>query len=105
MRKLTVFIEGDNEEVQLDENILVTGDSLHLLVKKAVVYWNYNNVFIGFNDRIIGYRGRVTLTEGYCSFQILENKHKTENVTLDASTVKVPMKRKLSLSFLKENLK
>ena len=50
MRKLTIFIEGDNKEVHLDEGILVTGDSRHLLVKTAVVYWNYNNVLTGFND-------------------------------------------------------
>ena len=64
MRKLPVLIEGDNKEVQLDESIPVIGDSRHLLVKTAVVYWNYNNVFTGLNDRFIGYRGRVTLTEG-----------------------------------------
>ena len=55
MRKLTALIEGDNKEVQLDESILVTGDSRNLLVKTAVVYWNYNNIFAGFNDRFIGY--------------------------------------------------
>ena len=88
MRKLTALIEGDNKEVQLDESILVTGDSRNLLVKTAVVYWNYNNIFAGFNDRFIGYWGRITLTEGYWSIQMLENKLKTEKVTLEASTVK-----------------
>ena len=32
MRKLTVFNEEDNKEVQLDESILVTGDSPHVLL-------------------------------------------------------------------------
>ena len=71
MRKLTLFIEGDNKEVQLAESILVSGDSPHLLAKPAVVYWNYNNVLTEFNDRFIGYRRHVTLTEGYWSFQML----------------------------------
>ena len=88
MRKLTVSIEGDYKEVQLDESILVIGDSRHLLVKTAVVYWKYNSVFIGLNDRCIGYPGRVTLTEGSWSFQMLPTNLKTEKVILKASRVK-----------------
>ena len=59
MRKITVFIVGDGKERQLDERILVNGNSC-LLLKTATVFWNYNNVFAGFNDRFTGYRGRVT---------------------------------------------
>ena len=73
MGKLTVFIEGGNKEVQVNESILVSVDSRHLLGKTAVMYWNYNNVFTGFNVLFIGIRCSVTLIEGYWSFQMFAN--------------------------------
>lgn len=55
MRKLTVFIEGDSTEVLLDESILITHENPYILVMTATVYWNYNNVFSGFNN-VVKYR-------------------------------------------------
>lgn len=49
MRKLIVFIEVDCKRIELDESNLVTIDS-YLFVKTATVYWNYNNVFEGYNN-------------------------------------------------------
>ena len=80
MRKIAVFIEGDIKEVQLDESILVTGDS-YMIVKTATVYWNYNNVFSGYNNQINGFRGRSILTEGYWTFQMLVERFKEDNIT------------------------
>ena len=45
-------------------NVPVTGDS-YLIVKTATVYWNYNNVFTGYNDHINGLKGRSIIEEGY----------------------------------------
>ena len=80
MRKLTLFIEGDNKEVQLAESILVSGDSPHLLAKPAVVYWNYNNVFKGYNEYVNGSQGRVSLIDGYWTFKMPVDKLKPEGI-------------------------
>ena len=92
MRKLTVFIEGESEagfssRGKFDRSILITGDS-YLLVKTAAVYWNYNNVFTEYNDQASGSKARRSiLAEGYWTFQMLVDKLKGEDITLEASEV------------------
>ena len=87
MRKLTLFIEEDSEKEQLDENLMVMGNNPYLVVKTMTVYWKYNNVITGFYYRFTGYQGRVTLEEGYWTFQKLADKLKKEKVTLEGIRV------------------
>ena len=89
MRKLPVLIEGDNKEVQLDESIPVIGDSRHLLVKTAVVYWNYKQRLYRVKRPIhwIPIHWTCDTHRRYWSFQMLANNLKTEKVTLKASRV------------------
>ena len=44
MKKLTVFIEGSDTTVDLDESLVVTNRIRHIYVKKAYVFWSYRNV-------------------------------------------------------------
>ena len=60
--------------MEIDDNFIVAGDNPYLLVKKTSVYWNYKNIFTGFNDRINGSQGRTTFVEGYWTFQMLADK-------------------------------
>ena len=50
------------------------------------MYWNYNNVFKGYNNHVNGLKGRTTLT-GYWTFQMLTEKLKEDGITLKANKV------------------
>ena len=52
MKKITVFIEGNSKELILDESLVVIQAS-YIYVKTAFIYWNYNNVFSGYNDTVV----------------------------------------------------
>ena len=81
-----MFIEEDSEKEQLDENLKVMGNNPYLVVKTMTVYWKYNMI-TGFYYRFTGYQGRVTLEEGYWTFQKLADKLKKEKVTLEGIRV------------------
>ena len=64
MKKLTVFIEGSDTTVDLDESLVVTNRIRHIYVKKAYVFWSYRNVKEDFSAISIG--GKITkLYKGY----------------------------------------
>ena len=68
----------------MKESILVSHKNPYILVKTATVYWNYKNVFTGYNVWVNRYQGRVTFTEAYWTFQML-----VDNITLEANRVYV----------------
>ena len=70
-----MFIEGPEKTVSFDESILVNGNNdPYILVKKATIFWNYNNVFSQFNSKIQYGSAIITLEEGYYTFKALESE-------------------------------
>ena len=57
-----MFMEGGEKTLTLDRSLVVERDA-SLLVKTATVFWNYNNVYKGFND-VVTYNGRKITIEG-----------------------------------------
>ena len=44
MKRLIIFIEDQSKEIELDESFIITHENPYLLVKKATVFLNYNNI-------------------------------------------------------------
>ena len=51
MKRLIVLIDGQSKEIELDESFIITHENPYLLIKKATVFWKYNNITVG-NDEI-----------------------------------------------------
>ena len=73
MKKLTVFIEDDKKELNLDESLVINKDS-YIYVKTVSIYWNYNNVYSGYNDEIYYGSRKVTFDQGYWTFELMKKK-------------------------------
>ena len=56
MKKLSVFIEGKEKTLTLDKSLEITEKNT-LFVKTASVFWNYKNIYKGYNNAIL-YDGR-----------------------------------------------
>lgn len=89
--KLTVFIEGPEKTILFDKSIVTRkshsdfSDTPMLLVKKATIFWNYNNVFSGFNDKMKYGSSTITLPEGYYTYKALERELELNtDITLEA---------------------
>ena len=50
MKKISVLIEGTNKVITFDEAILINSNNSYILVKKAVVFWNYDNIVTSVNN-------------------------------------------------------
>lgn len=89
MKKFTVFIEGSNKTINLQESILTTSYS-YLLVKKATIFWEYENIPQGtmFEDRGLSSNSAfsiTTLSPGYYTFNDIADRlnHKLERTPCD----------------------
>ena len=43
MKKLTVIIDGTLKVINLQES-LITNDNPYILLKKATIFWDFNNI-------------------------------------------------------------
>ena len=63
MKRLTVLIEGQSKKTELEESFITTHENPYLLVKKAAVFWKYNNIT---SDLEITYNNiKKTTKKGY----------------------------------------
>ena len=84
MKRLTVLIEGQSKELELHASFIIENKSPYLLVKKATVFWKYNNVTSDNNE--ITYNGNKKTIEGYWTFNMLKKEIESyENLTLEAN--------------------
>ena len=88
MKKLTLLIDGStavqSKEIDLDESFKITNEKPYLLVKKATVFWKYNNIP---SDLEITYNNiKKTIKEGYWTFSMLKKEIELYGtVTLEAN--------------------
>ena len=85
MKRLTVLI-GQSKEMELNESFIIVHENPCLMVKKATVFWNYNNITSDNNE--ITYNGnKNTIKEGYWTFIMLKKEIESygSNVTLEAN--------------------
>ncbi len=74
MYRLTVFVEEHKKTVMLPQCLKIERDNPHIFVKTVTVYWDYNNVFPKYNDKI-SYRGNtVKFEEGYWTFSMIKDR-------------------------------
>ena len=67
MKRLTVLIEGQSKELELDGPFL--------MVKKAIVFLNYNITSSAASDLEIIYNNiKKTIKEGYWTFNMLKKR-------------------------------
>ena len=86
LKKITVFIEDNTKEINLNESIVVDNDSF-IYVKTASVFWNYSNVYSGNNNTIIHGSTTVELEPGYWRFDLIKKKSQSidSNLTITAN--------------------
>ena len=66
MKRLIVLIDGQSKEIELDESFIITHKNPYLLVKKATIFWNYNNITAGIGNNEITYNSvKKTIKDGY----------------------------------------
>ena len=74
MRKITVYIEGASQTIDLQESI-VTNRYEYMLVKKATIFWRYENVPTSFtamtNDGNV-----INMYKGYYTFDMIRELFK-----------------------------
>ena len=92
MKRLSVLIEGQSKEIELDESFIITHENLYLLIKKATGFWNYNNITSSAassaaSDLEIIYNNiKKTIKEGYWTFDMLKKEIESYgNVILEAN--------------------
>ena len=74
-----VYIDGPEKTVSLDHSLLLFSHDPHILVKKATIFWNYNNVLSLFNNTVRYGNATITLPEGYYTYKELEHELVTNN--------------------------
>ena len=72
MYKLTVFVEDHKKTVILLQCLKIECDDPHIFVK--TVYWDFNNVFPKYNDKIAYHGNTVKLEEGYWTFSMIKDR-------------------------------
>ena len=86
MKKISVLIEGTNKVITLDEAILINSNNPHILVKKATVFWNYDNIVTSVNNELTYNENKKTIDQGYWTFNMLKKKIEGYGtVTLEAN--------------------
>ena len=84
MKKLSLLLDNENNEVYL-ERFVQTGTDSKMEMRNAAVYWNFRNITKNFNDT-------VTLTstpkddtfgEGYWTFHMMAERLADNDVKLD----------------------
>ena len=73
MKRLTVLIEGQSKELELDESFIITHEKPYLLLKKAAGFWKYNNITSSAaSDLETTYNNiKKIIKEGYWTFSML----------------------------------
>ena len=77
MKRITVFIDGKDKRIDLDETLTIDKDNPEIFLKLATVYWNYNNVFASQNETFTYDRRNISINPGYWTFDMLVDKFKT----------------------------
>ena len=86
MKKISVLIEGTNKVITLDEAILINSNNPHILVKKATVFWNYDNIVTSVNNELTYNVIKKTIEQVYWTFNMLKKEIEGYGtVTLEAN--------------------
>ena len=98
---LTVLIKGGEGRIYL-ENALVIEEPSEIVLKSAVVYWDYNNVV---SDVIV--KG-VTFEQGYWTFNMIRSELEEANIVVteqhETGLCKVEVDETTNLKFIGELL-
>ena len=76
MKRITVFIEGREKRLDLDETLTIDKDNPEILLKSSTVYWNYN-VFSSQNETFTYNVRNMSINPGYWTFNMLAKKFKS----------------------------
>ena len=82
MKKFTVFIEGNDKEITLDESIVISYDA-YIYVKKAYVFWAYENIPTTFTA-MTNNGNVVNMYTGYYTFDLIKKLFK-DGASLEAT--------------------
>ena len=52
MKKISVLIERTKKVITLDKVILINPNNLHIVLKKATVFLNYDNIVTSVNNEL-----------------------------------------------------
>lgn len=74
MYKFTVLVEGNNHIIKLPKSLKLNYGSPFIFVKRSTVFWNYNNVFKGFNDTVVVGKITMVFEPGYWTFSMIQRK-------------------------------
>ena len=87
MRRITVFIQDNNQDLYLDKCVVKPKIST-MILKNATIYWKYRNVITGENDEVTFGTGssakKITFGEGYWPFEMIKERLEADNVVLEA---------------------
>ena len=68
-----MFIEDDEKVIKLEEPLDIKYDSF-IYVKTLSIFWNYNNVYSGYNDEIVHGSTTVKFEPGFWTFDLIKKK-------------------------------
>ena len=77
MKRITIFIEGKDKRLDLDETLTIDKENPEIFLKSATVYWNYNNVFSGENETFTYDGNNKSINPGYWTFDMIAKKFKS----------------------------
>ena len=87
MKKLTVLIDGKETTITLSESLLVTHSNPYILLKKATIFWSYDNNIRSTHTVTYKYGNNPLelIDNGYHTFEMIKNRLETHNgITLEA---------------------
>ena len=77
MKKSTIFIDGSSKVLDLQESLVLTHENPYILLKKATILWNYDNIKDYVNNELT--------YEGYRTFSMLKKIESYGTVNLQAN--------------------
>ena len=85
MKRISVLIEGSSKKFNLKELFAIKNVNSYLFVKKATLFWDYNNI-TDENNELTDNGNKKTIQKGYWSFNMLKKEIESYgNVTLVAN--------------------
>ena len=80
-----MFIEDDEKVIKLEEPLDIKYDSF-IYVKTLSIFWNYNNVYSGYNDEIVHGSTTVKFEPGFWTFDLIKKKFESIDNNLKITT-------------------
>ena len=84
--RLQVFVQNNGKQISFDNR---QGGRRDMILRNATIFWRLKNIKKNYNDTITddtGVRKLDILPEGYYSFEDLQKKFKSNNITMDLNS-------------------